>query len=238
MVTAQTPLHKSVFLYLIPRLGDLQIPALFFYIEADGKRILVDSGGSAADLRANSQFGAPWEDVRSFEECLGRVGIAPDGIDIVIQTHLHFDHVLNTHKCRNAKVYVQRAELEEARDPHPLTAKMYRWFENSGKDFDYVVVDGDHKLLPGIELLTVPGHTRGCQAVAVNTAKGKTVITGFCSINENFYPPESLNSPVPVIAPGIHLNAEQAFESTKRVKREANFILPMHEPSLASVEYI
>lgn len=238
MVSAQALLHKSVFLYLIPRLGELLIPALFFYIEGAQKRILVDTGGSGADLRANSQFGAPWEDVRSFEDCLGQVGVSPDDIDIVIQTHLHFDHVLNTRKCRNAKVYVQKAELAEAQDPHPLTAKMYRWFEKTGKDFDYVVVDGDHKLLPGIELLTVPGHTRGCQAVAVNTARGRTVITGFCTINENFDPPESLNAPVPFICPGIHLSAEQAYESMKRVKREADFILPMHEPSLASVEYI
>ena len=238
LASAKTPLHKSVFLYLIPNLRELIIPALFFYIEGADKRILVDTGGSGADLRANSQFGAPWEDLCSFEDCLARVGVRPDDIDVVIQTHLHFDHVLNTHKCRNAKVYVQKAELAEANDPHPLTAKMYRWFEKGGEDFDYVVVDGDVGLLPGIDLLSVPGHSRGCQAVAVNTARGKAVITGFCTICENFDPPAELNSPTPVICPGIHLSAEQAYESVWKIKRQADIILPMHEPSLMDVEYI
>ncbi|MBI4322123.1 MAG: N-acyl homoserine lactonase family protein [Chloroflexi bacterium] len=238
LTTARTPLHRSVFLYLIPRQGDMMIPALFFYVQAGDKHILVDTGGSAEDLKANSQFGAPWEHVRTFEECLAGVGITPDDVDVVIQTHLHFDHVLCTAKCRNAKVYVQKTELDQARDPHPLTAKMYRWFENGGEDFDYVVVDGDHEVMPGIRLLTAPGHTVGCQAVAVNTAKGKAVITGYCCIGENFDPPPALNSPFPVIAPGIHLSAVQAYESVWRVKREADIILPMHEPSLLSVEYI
>src|SRR3972149_142794 len=130
---AQTTLHKSVFLYLIPNLKEMVIPALFFYIEGADKRILVDTAGSGEDLRQYSQFGAPWEALHSFEECLSSVGVTPDDIDIVVQTHLHFDHALNTDKCRNARVYVQKDELEQARDPHPLTAKMYRWFGDRGK---------------------------------------------------------------------------------------------------------
>jgi len=236
LATAQTILPKSLFLYLIPDPGLIAIPALFFYIEGAGKHILVDTGGEGEELRKNSQFGAPWEEVRSFEENLARVGITPNDVDIVIQTHLHFDHTLNTRKCHNAKVYVQKNELAQVKDPHPLTSQMYRWFEKGGKDLNYMVVNGDHQLLPGIELLSVPGHSPGCQAVAVNTAKGKAIITGFCSIHENFNPLPPLKSLVPVICPGIHLNAVQAYESLWRVKKIADVILPMHEPSLVGAE--
>jgi glyoxylase-like metal-dependent hydrolase (beta-lactamase superfamily II) len=238
LTTVQTVFSKGLFLYLIPNLGQMTIPALFWYIEGADQHILVDTGGSGEGLPENSQFGAPWEDVCSFEKCLVRVGITPDDVDIVIQTHLHFDHALNTGKCRKAKVYVQKNELAQAKDPHPLTAQMYRWFENTGKDLNYIVVDGDTKLMPGIELLSVPGHSPGCQAVAVNTSKGRAIITGFCSIRENFDPPPPLKSLVPVICPGIHLNAVQAYESLWRVKNQANIILPMHEPGLVGAECI
>lgn len=235
--TAQTIIPKIVFLYLTPNLGEMVIPALFWYIEGADRHILVDTAGSAKGLQENARFGN-WEDVRSFEECLRNVGIMPDDIDIVIQTHLHHDHVLNTRKCRNAKVYVQRAELAHAQAPHPVSGKMYRWFEKWGRDLDYVVIDGDYELLPGIELLLVPGHSAGCQAVAINTDRGKAIITGFCSIQENFNPPASLKDHVPAICPGIHLNAAQAYESLLRVKQQADIILPVHEPSLISIKYI
>ncbi len=238
MTTAQTTLPQSLFLYLIPNLGQMAIPALFWYIEGAGQHILVDTGGEGEELRKNSQFGAPWEEVTSFEKSLARIGITPDDVDIVIQTHLHFDHTLNTRKCRNAKVYVQKNELAQAYNPHPLTAQMYQWFDKGGKGFNYIIVDGDYELLPGIELLSVPGHSAGCQAVAVSTVKGKAIISGFCSINENFDPPASLKAPQPVICPGIHLNAVQAYESLWRVKRMADIILPVHEPSLTTVDYI
>jgi glyoxylase-like metal-dependent hydrolase (beta-lactamase superfamily II) len=38
------------------------------------------------------------------------------------------------------------------------------------------LIRGDKKIRPGIELLLVPGHTPGMQAVAVNTAKGKAIV--------------------------------------------------------------
>jgi N-acyl homoserine lactone hydrolase len=238
LTTAQTIFSKSLFLYLIPNPGQMTIPALFFYIEGADQHILVDTGGSGESLRENSQFGAPWEDVCSFEENLARLGITPDDVDIVIQTHLHFDHALNTEKCRNAEVYVQKNELAQANDPHPLTAQMYRWFGKTGRDLNYVVVGGDYELAPGIELLHVPGHSPGCQAICVNTDKGKAIITGFCTIRENFEPSPPLKSLVPAICPGIHLNAVQAYESLWRVKKLADVILPMHEPDLIGSECI
>jgi len=236
MVTAQALLSKMLFLYLIPNPGDIVAPALFWYIQGAGKHIIVDSAGSAKDLLENSRSGG-WKDVNSFEACLAKVGITPDEVDIVIQTHLHHDHVRNTPKCRNAKIYVQKAELEQARNPHPVNGNMYRWFAKYGRDLVYEVVEGDYELFPGIELLFVPGHSAGCQAVAVNTDRGRAIITGFCTLYENFDPPASFNAPTPVICPGIHLDAAQAYESLLRVKEQADVILPMHEPLCAAEEY-
>ena len=53
------------------------------------------------------------------------------------------------------------------------------------------------------------------------------MITGFCSIERNFYPPESV--PTPVIAPGILLDIQQAYDSVLKVKEMADIIIPIHD---------
>jgi N-acyl homoserine lactone hydrolase len=90
----------------------------------------------------------------------------------------------------------------------------------------------------------VPGHTPGSQAVVVGTTKGKAVISGFCSIMENFDPPEDVKTKIspfasyPVIAPGIHTDLFKAYESTLKVKQIADIIIPLHDPNMASREQI
>ena len=76
-----------------------------------------------------------------------------------------------------------------------------------------------------------PGHTPGCQSVAVETAKGTAVISGFCATEETFQPPGE-NMPLPkqpeAQIPAIHINAAEADESVMRVKKIADIILPLH----------
>ena len=50
----------------------------------------------------------------------------PEDIDIIIQTHLHWDHCANTSKCKNAKVIVHEDELRFALAPHPIEAGIYK----------------------------------------------------------------------------------------------------------------
>ncbi|MBI3092033.1 MAG: N-acyl homoserine lactonase family protein [Candidatus Tectomicrobia bacterium] len=238
MVTVETPLAKSVFTYLLYPGEMLTVPAVSFLIEGGKKAIIVDSAGSQEDMRNNSQFGAPWRHVHAFEDLLGKHGLTPDDVEIVIQTHLHFDHVLNTQKCRNAEIIVQEDELRHAGAPHPITAKMYRWFNEHGKDLNYHPVRGEYEVAPGINLVPVPGHTEACQAVVVKTAQGAAVISGFCSIDINFNPPPEIAAYQPVICPGIHLNAELAYASTLKAKRLGDFVIPLHEPRLKEMQSI
>ncbi len=92
--------------------------------------------------------------------------------------------------------------------------------------------------------MPVPGHTPGCQAVIVDTTAGKAVISGFCSIMENFFPPEDVKTTVtpfatyPVIAPGIHTDLLEAYESVLRIKQIADIIIPMHDPDMAERDRI
>lgn len=205
-----------------------------WYIEGADQNILVDT---AAEGKLAVAFrGYQAEEIMSFEDALNSVGLKSDDIDIVIQTHLQWDHCANTSKCRNAKVLVTEEELKFASSPHPALAHTY--IQDLLKDLNFVTVKGQYEVAPGIQLIPAPGHTPGTQAVAINTSRGKAVITGFCCAKENFDPPAKVRATTPVITPGIHLNAADAFESALRIQKLADIIIPVHEPSFAEVKSI
>ena len=99
------------------------------------------------------------------------------------------------------------------------------------------VVDGDTEVDEGIHLLFVPGHSPGTQAVAVSTAKGTAIITGFCCTMDTFVMPEEVTGYVWEDL-DQHVNALQAFDSALRIKGLADIVIPMHEPSFEKVEKI
>jgi N-acyl homoserine lactone hydrolase len=96
------------------------------------------------------------------------------GIDVVINTHLHFDHCGGNHLFAGTPTYVQRQELDDARTMDDYTIR--DWVDAPGTN--YVPVDGELELLPGVRLLPTPGHTRGSQVVVVQTGGRPVVIAG------------------------------------------------------------
>src|SRR5881392_636979 len=95
------------------------------------------------------------------------------GVDVVVNTHLHFDHCGGNHLFAGRPIYVQRQELEDARTEDDYTIR--EWVESPG--VQYVPVDGALELLPGLRLVPAPGHTRGSQVVVVEMG-GRSVVVG------------------------------------------------------------
>jgi N-acyl homoserine lactone hydrolase len=95
-------------------------------------------------------------------------------VDLVVNTHLHFDHCGGNRDHVGVPIFVQRRELEDARSRDDYTIR--DWVDAPG--VEYVPVDGEPEPLPGIRLVPAPGHTRGSQVVAVDTAEGLVVIAG------------------------------------------------------------
>jgi glyoxylase-like metal-dependent hydrolase (beta-lactamase superfamily II) len=97
---------------------------------------------------------------------------------------------------------------------------------------NFEVIDGDFQVSEDVKILSTPGHTPGTQSVSVRTDDGLAIIAGFCSLADNFAPPPLPNGKtVPIIAPGIHINAFEAYDSLKRIKDMADIIIPLHDPS-------
>jgi N-acyl homoserine lactone hydrolase len=95
-------------------------------------------------------------------------------VDLVINTHLHFDHCGGNHLFSGRPIYVQRQELDDARTKPDYTIR--EWVE--APEVHYVPVDGELELLPGLRLVPTPGHTPGSQVVVLERGGRSVVICG------------------------------------------------------------
>ena len=112
-------------------------------------------------------------------ENLAAAGVAPEDIDVVINTHLHFDHSgWNTVRqgervvatFPNAKYFVQEGEWKHAhenqRDSVSYLTDNCDPLVESGQ---MKLLHGDHEIVPGISVKVFPGHTRDMQAVILKS---------------------------------------------------------------------
>jgi glyoxylase-like metal-dependent hydrolase (beta-lactamase superfamily II) len=237
LVLGSLETDKSTMMMFMECGTKINVPIVSFYIKGAKKNILVDTG-CPADVMMKC-WPAPASDTQSFEEALEKLGLKPEDIDIVIHTHLHFDHCGNTSKCTNAKVVVQEDELKFALAPHPLCATFY--VRNMLERLNFQSVKGDTEIVEGVKVLHTPGHTPGAQSVAIETAKGTAIITGFCSIRETFEVSDEVRQLFPswfVYTPGINTNALEAFDSALKVKGLADILIPLHDLELGKVKKI
>ena len=206
-----------------------------WYIEGSDRKILVDAGANAEDYL---QHGYPGRiDLQTPEEGLAKIGLTPADIDVVILTHLHFDHYLFVTKFSNAKFILQKAELEYWRNPLPFEARE-AMREDALDHIDLQLIEGDYEVAEGVNVLFTPGHTGGNQSVAVGTAKGSAVIDGLCGMHETFNPPDAVKGRLPVIPSMIHVDLQQCFDSLLRIKQTADVIIPLHDVRFSYVDVL
>ncbi|MFC1964221.1 N-acyl homoserine lactonase family protein [Chloroflexota bacterium] len=202
-----------------------------WYIEGPSKRILVDTGSRMQLLR----FPA-WEHQISFEQRLKDFGLKPADIDIVILTHLHYEHCGYCALFPNAKFYVQKTEYEFALNPHPSYAHFYdkRQLENVNLE----LVEGDQEIVKGVRTMFTPGHCIGAQSVLVETSQGIAGITGFCCIAQNFEPPVALNTRDNIINIGMYYDPIAAYDNMLKFRDACDILIPIHDPSFINVDRI
>jgi glyoxylase-like metal-dependent hydrolase (beta-lactamase superfamily II) len=211
------------------------IPIYGWYLEGGGKRVLVDTG-EMRPVQSAAREAAIGGKIHTLDSGLAQFGLAPADIDIVVHTHLHNDHCENDALCENAVFYAHERELAHIRDPHPLD---FRYNEEYVEDViaagQMQTVTGDTEILPGLRMIHTPAHTEGGMSVFVDTPAGQAVITGFCVIRENLFPPKAVTArEMEVIPPGTCVNPYTAYDILRRVKSSADIIIPLHEPSFAT----
>src|SRR6187397_1645813 len=144
---------------------DERMPVYVHVIEHPDARVLVDTG--------MTELHAAVADMDPRLQPLSEQDFDLAGIDIVVNTHLHFDHCGGNHLFAGKPIYVQRRELDDARTQDDYTIPA--WVDAPG--VRYVPVDGELELLPGLRLIPAPGHTRGLQVVVIETG-GRLIVVG------------------------------------------------------------
>ena len=104
---------------------EVEVPCNAFYVEADHKKILVDTGMAATKEADWHHPGSYQPDGYRIDQRLAELAVSPDEIDTVIFTHMHWDHCANMKLFRNAEYWVHEDELAFALDPHVLYYKSY-----------------------------------------------------------------------------------------------------------------
>ncbi|MDR6325505.1 N-acyl homoserine lactonase family protein [Actinoplanes couchii] len=145
-------------------------PTFGYLVEHPDGRVLVDTGmGGHPDVDQHYQprrvgLGA----------ALTAVGTTVDDIGYVVNCHLHFDHCGGNPELSGRPVFVQRTELDLARNVkwHTLPELV----DHPGARYEEL--DGAAEILPGVRILPTPGHTAGHQSVVVTAADGTVIVAG------------------------------------------------------------
>jgi glyoxylase-like metal-dependent hydrolase (beta-lactamase superfamily II) len=142
--------------------------------------VLIETGiGNKGSEKMVKIYGQPSE----LLDNLSNAGFAPEDFDIVIDSHLHFDHCgWNTVRQGDkfvatfpkAQYYVQEGEWKHAhenqRDGVSYFTENYDPLVESGQ---MTLLKGDAEIAPGISVRVYPGHTRDMQAILIQSG-GKT----------------------------------------------------------------
>ena len=148
-------------------------------VRARGKNILVDTGlGDKWDAKFADMFAM--DRTPPLYDSLKAQGLTAEGIHMVINTHLHFDHCGGNTMHDDgalapafpkAKYFVQRGEYEDAARANERTRASYRKenFTPIAHVNQWEFLDGDTELLPGVSVVVTDGHTRYHQAVKIES---------------------------------------------------------------------
>ena len=143
-----------------------RMPVYVHVIDHPEARVLVDTGMTALHPLMADMSPRIWP--------LNEQAFDLASIDIVVNTHLHADHCGGNHLFAGKPIYVQQRELDDARSEENYSIP--EWVDAPG--VEYVAVDGEYEVLPGLRLVPAPGHSRGMQMVVAETGAGPIVVAG------------------------------------------------------------
>jgi glyoxylase-like metal-dependent hydrolase (beta-lactamase superfamily II) len=221
-------------IYMHPhgRHDPVEIVQNFFVVRGEDHLALVDTGIDALETYLDEADRVRLGRSRPTVELLAEQGIAPEDVDTLVLTHLHFDHYLNARLFPRARIIVNRLELEFVMDPANRRAlprssfprEVFAWLVDKAWD-RLELVEGDADVVPGLRVIETGGHSPGHQIVVVDSADGPVVIPG-----DEIYVYENLEADIPI---GYYHDFERVSRAMDLIREIGGHVLPAHDPDVA-----
>jgi glyoxylase-like metal-dependent hydrolase (beta-lactamase superfamily II) len=179
------------------------------------KIIMFDTGFGDPNSYWNKKWGFWRDEEHEMVNQLAKIGLKPEDIGAVVNSHLHLDHAGNNALFKHADFYVQEDELRYAYAPDVINYGNYDRIDFD-HDVNWCTIRGDAEIFPGIHLLFTPGHTPYHQSMTVETADGVVILCGdACYQKPNWYD---------LAFPGTCADSVAAIRSLKKLKAIRNSI--------------
>lgn len=143
-------------------------PVFAYLVMHPAGPILIDTGVGVGNAVIDDLYSPVHRDL---SEALGSHGVGIDDVRTVITSHLHFDHCGQNDKFARATILVQQAEADAAQAPLYTVPE---WAFPPG--IDLTLIEGDHNVASGVQIIATPGHTPGHQSVLVDADDGTRTI--------------------------------------------------------------
>ncbi|MBM9593870.1 N-acyl homoserine lactonase family protein [Roseitranquillus sediminis] len=173
------------------------------------------------------------EYIRSPIEGLDALGVAPNRVDDVVLTHMHWDHAGNIDGFANAHIHLQQAEMrnvtsQDMADPaintfflvDDVCTVVQRLFEGR-----VTFHERSREIASGISVHEVGGHSAGMQIVRVNTARGWVVLASDAT---HFYANYRERNPFPVLY--NFQDTVKGWDRCLELADSPDHVIPGHDP--------
>jgi len=212
---------------------DAPMPMSYYawLVRHEGRDVVVDTGFSAeVALRRPGR-----ELLVDPVAVLAQLGVSAPGVEDVVLTHLHFDHVGGLTAFPRARFWIQDAEMSfwtgryaaragfrHAIEPDDVVSMVRLNFDGRLR-----FVDGDAEVAPGITVHRIGGHSAGLQVVRVQTPGGTVVL---CSDAAHYY--ENLERDRPFSTVHSLPDMYSAFARVRELAGGGGVIVPGHDPEV------
>ena len=210
----------------------LDIAMMVWLVRGNGHNILVDSGFY------HEHFFKDWK-VRDFikpSDALKPLGLKPEDITDVVITHMHWDHADGIDLFPNARIWIQKDELQyyageawQAKDTSDgFDAEDVLTVVRLNTQGKVGLVNGDaQEILPGVTCYTGGRHTYASQYVGVNTVAGTVILA-----SDNMYLYENLEKHVAIASTLDATSNLRAQDRMKQLAAHPALIIPGHDPTV------
>ena len=213
------------------------------YIGGAKKKILVDAGPPDMErsLKYHPYFKSePRKPEEELSGALAKAGISPEEIELVILTHLHWDHVGGVELFPNAQFIVSDEELKFALNPPACLHASYEALQLGIQPLYLKIMPRlktvemkEKEIVPGVRTIPLPGHSPGGIGVVVDTDDGSYVIAGDAvPTYENMKGDPANNQPY--YMSGVYTDMVAMWKSFELideiVQGDVERVIPGHEP--------